>query len=125
MRNYYQSLQYALEGLLHAFATERNLKLFGAIYLLSLMLSVTLRISAIHWMMVIFTGGIFMAIELMNTALEHFTDAFDTHSNSTHRAAIKATKDIAAAASLVCAIAWGVILLIIFVPAVGLWWMGK
>lgn len=116
MRPYISSLRYALEGLCHAFATERNLKLFGALYLLSLVLSATLSIDAADWQMVIFSGGIFLAVELINTALERFTDAFDRHSQSIHTSAIKATKDIAAAASLVCALAWAVILCMIVLP---------
>ncbi|MSR87167.1 diacylglycerol kinase family protein [Candidatus Peribacteria bacterium] len=118
MRSYIQSLQYALEGLFHALSRERNLKLFTALYLISLMIAVALRLTVIELALVIFTGGIFLAVELINTALERFTDAFDVHSKSIHTGAIKATKDIAAGASLVCAVTWGVILLMIFVPKV-------
>ncbi len=126
MQPYIRSLRYALEGLTHAFGTERNLKLFGALYVLSLVLAWTLEISARDWQMVIFTGGIFLAVELMNTALEHFSDAFYTHAkkqDDLHTLAIKATKDIAAGASLICALAWGIILTIIFAPHLYLWWM--
>lgn len=119
MHNYYQSLRYSVEGLVHALKTERNLKLFAALYLLSLAISAMLQITMHDWEMVIFTGGIFLAVELLNTALERFTDAFDRHSQSIHAPAIKATKDIAAGASLVCAVAWGVILCMIFLPQLG------
>ncbi len=125
MRNYFKSLGHAFEGLFHAFITERNLRLFGILYLLSLMLGVTLRIALWEWQIVIFTGGVFLAIELINTALEHFTDAFDTHSKGIHFDAIKATKDIAASASLVIGVAWGLILCFIFVPHLWEWWIAQ
>lgn len=125
MQNYFKSLGHAVEGLFHAFLTERNLRLFGVFYLLSLMLSVTLRISLWEWQIVIFTGGVFLGIELINTALERFTDAFDTHSRGIHYSAIKATKDIAASASLVCGISWGLVLCFIFVPHLWDWWLAQ
>ena len=125
MQSYLSSLRFALQGLFHAFRTERNLKLFGSLYLLTLMVAVALRIEIWDWSTVIFTGGVFLAVELLNTALEHFTDAFDLHSKSIHAPAVKATKDIAAGASLVCAVAWGLILCIVFVPYVMNWWVSN
>lgn len=125
MRNYFKSLGHAFEGLFHAFLTERNLRLFGIFYLLSLMLGVTLRIALWEWQIVIFTGGVFLSIELLNTALEHFTDAFDAHSRSIHYSAIKATKDIAASASLVIGMAWGLVLCFIFIPHLWIWWLDQ
>ncbi len=119
MRHYYQSLRYSLEGLRHALVTERNLRLFVGLYALSLILGCLVTITIRDWEMIIFTGGIFLSVELINTALERFTDAFDAHSQSIHSSAIKATKDIAAGASLVCAVAWGVILCMIFLPVIG------
>lgn len=116
MTSYYTSFRFALDGLIRAFGTERNLQSFGAVYVMSLILGWILGIGARDWEVVIFTGAVFLSIELLNTALEHFTDAFDLHSKSIHTSAIKATKDIAAGASLVCATAWGVILLMILLP---------
>jgi diacylglycerol kinase len=118
MRSYWNSLRYALSGLTHALKTERNLKLFVALYVLSFVIGAILGIRSRDWEILIFTGGVFIAVELMNTAIEHFTDAFDIHSNKLHKAAVKATKDIAAAASLVCAVAWGLTLLMIYLPYV-------
>ena len=116
MRSYVQSLLYALAGLSHAFQTEKNLKLFTVLYVLSLAIAAGVQVRSRDWEVLIFGGGIFLSFELVNTALEHLTDAFDDHSKSTHAKAIKATKDIAAGASLVCAVAWGVITLMVFWP---------
>lgn len=122
MRTSFKSLRHAVDGLSHAFVTERNLRLFGVLYLLSLMLGIALQISLWEWQIVIVTGGIFLSFELINTALEHFTDAFDTHSQSVHSSAIKATKDIAAGASLMCAMAWATVLCFVFLPHLWAWW---
>lgn len=119
MSAYIKSLGYALEGLFHAFTTERNLKLFGMLYIISLAAGYVFKIDRRDWEFLFFAGGVFLTIELINTALEHFTDAFDTHSknqNDIHTHAIKCTKDIAAGASLVCLLAWGSVLAIIFWP---------
>lgn len=118
MRNFYRSFRYAFSGLRHAFARERNLKFFTAVYVFSLVLGWIVELNLRDWQMVIFTGGMFLSVELLNTALERFTDAFDRHSQGIHTSAIKATKDIAAGASLVCAIAWAVILCMLFVPEI-------
>ncbi len=119
MRPYVQSLGFALNGLRHAFATERNLKLFGALYVLSWIIAAALKINRFEWTLVIFSGAVFLAIELINTALEHFSDAFDDHSKAQddiHEHAIRATKDIAAGGSLVVAVAWGMTLLLTYWP---------
>lgn len=118
MRSYWHSFCFALEGLLHALKTERNLRLFVGLYLLSLVIGGLLGVRSRDWEVLIFTGGVFLAMELMNTALENFTDAFDMHSNKLHMKAVKATKDVAAGASLVCAVAWGVTVLMVYLPYV-------
>lgn len=116
MRSYILSLRFAYAGFRHAFATERNLRLFTVLYVSSLVIAALLDTNLRDWEMIIFSGGIFLSVELINTALERFTDAFDAHSRSIHSQAIKATKDIAAGASLICALAWAIILCIIFLP---------
>ncbi len=119
MTGYIKSLGYALEGFWHAFKTERNFKLFVLLYIVSIGAGVFFGITKANWEILFFAGGGFLAIELINTALEHFADAFDTHSksqNDVHTHAIKCTKDIAAAASLTCLVGWGAVLAIIFWP---------
>ena len=121
MHRYIRSLGYASEGFLHAMQTERNLRLFFLGVLCSLLLAAFFHIDTSDWIMVLVTGGTFLSVELLNTALERFTNAFykhieeakDTHK---HHKAMKTTKDVAAAASLVTAIAWTAVMIIIFWP---------
>jgi diacylglycerol kinase len=121
MMNYWKSFLYALDGLGHALRTERNTRMFTFVYCVTLLLGGFLKISMIDWRWVIFSGAAFLAVELLNTALERFVDAFHTHSSQQddiHYEALKATKDVAAAASLVLALAWAAILVMIFLPYV-------
>ncbi len=119
MRPYFHSLGYALAGLKTAFRSERNLKLFIALYVISLLMGWYFGIEKTEWIILIFSGAVFLAVELINTAIEHFSDAFDDHSKAQddiHEQAIKATKDIAAAGALMVATAWGVTVLFVFLP---------
>lgn len=119
--NYVQSLMYALDGLGHALRTERNTRFFTFIYLATLLLGGFCKITMTEWLFVIFAGGTFLGIELLNTALERFVDAFHNHSSKQedhYYESLKATKDVGAAASLVVALAWAVILVMIFLPYV-------
>lgn len=115
------SLLYALEGLAHAFMTELNLKVFLLAYACSLVIAAFLRLTPLEWAVLLLSGGIFLTVELINTALERFTDAFDAHAknqNDIHFEAIKATKDVAAGASLVAGCTWVAIMTIFFVPRI-------
>ncbi len=119
MRKYVHSVGYALEGLRHAFATENNFRLFVVGYVASLAAGLLLRVDIEKFPMILLSGGAFLAIELLNTALERFADAFDVHTkkqNDVYRQAIKCTKDVAAGAALVGAIVWALTLFILFWP---------
>ena len=119
--NYWNSFLYAVDGLGHALRTERNTRLFMFVYCITLLLGGFLKINLVDWRWVIFSGAAFLAVELLNTAMERFVDAFHTHSSKQediHYEALKVTKDVAAAASLVLALGWAAILVMIFLPYV-------
>jgi diacylglycerol kinase len=121
MKQFVQSFFYAIEGIAHALKTERNLKIFTAGYILSLGIGLMLNLEQSEWPFIVFAGGMFLAIELVNTALERLADAFHDHSvkqDDHYHDSIKATKDIAAGASLVCAVVWVSVLILVFVPHV-------
>lgn len=119
---YFESLYHALDGLWHAVATERNLKLFVAGYILTILGAAYFQFALWEWLTVLLAGGAFLAIELINTSLERFVDAFDehvTHQHDTaHLIAMKNTKDIAAAAALVIGLTSVIIEVLLFYPYV-------
>lgn len=100
-----RSVGHAYAGLLYAFKTEKNLRLFGGGYALVLALALFLPLQPWEWVALLLSGGAFMSIELLNTSLERMVDVMDDHCKSEHQShcytALKVTKDIAAAASLV------------------------
>jgi diacylglycerol kinase len=119
MRRYAYSIGYAMNGLGCALRTEHNLKLFVASYAASIVLSAFLHLHASDWMFVLLSGGTFLSVEILNTAIERFAGAFNTHTRSQqddHDSVVGMTKDIAAGAALVSALTWVVILAIIFLP---------
>ncbi len=119
MKQFVSSFLYALEGIAHALSTERNLKFFSIGYVGSLIIGWILQIDQGEWPFIVFAGGMFLAVELVNTALERLADAFHDHSlkqDDHYHESIKATKDIAAGASLVCAVVWVSVLILVFVP---------
>ncbi len=105
MQRAWKSFGHALDGLSHAIASECNLQRFLVCYSIVLLLAGRLNLTAAEWASLILAGGLFCCIELFNTALERFVDAFDEHRKSTvgdsFHLGLKATKDIASAASLV------------------------
>lgn len=121
MRKAMHSLGHAWEGLLHAFVRERNFRLFCIGYAILLSLGYFLRLSPAEWVAVLISGGIFLITELLNTALERLVDAVDElrktePSAVAYHTGLKATKDTAAAASLVSLIFFGCVAVIVFLP---------
>lgn len=121
----YRSFTYALSGLWHATRTERNLKMVMLFILGGFFLALILRITSWEWMILIIASGAVCSVELMNTSLERFADAFEHHAEKkndpTHYHLMKATKDVAAAAALVSGSAASIAALIIFWPYVAVW----
>ncbi|TSC57790.1 MAG: hypothetical protein Greene041619_955 [Candidatus Peregrinibacteria bacterium Greene0416_19] len=110
MKKVVQSFGYAWEGFVHAIIRERNFRTFFVAYFLVLLpiALVWLPLKGTETALLFLAGGMFLAVELLNTALERLTDAVDEchcaihNASSKRHAGLKATKDIAAAASLVC-----------------------
>lgn len=101
-----RSFGFALTGLKHAWKKERNLRLFAKCYVLVLIAGVCARLLAWEWIAVLATGLGFMVVELLNTAIERLTDALDSNrkldGTTGFHPLLKAAKDVAAGASLVC-----------------------
>ncbi|MBP9773753.1 MAG: diacylglycerol kinase family protein [Candidatus Peribacteraceae bacterium] len=122
MKRAHQSLRHALHGLHHAVAAERNLRLFLGTYTVVLILAEIENIPMIQWLLLIVSGALFLAIELINTALERLVDTcdelwrkIDTKANG-HHMGLKLTKDVASAASLISLCLNVVVILSIFLP---------
>jgi undecaprenol kinase len=120
MKRLRKSFGHALDGLIHALKIERNLQLFVPIYALVLVLGGVVGLLNWEWLALFVAGAGFMAVELLNTALERLTDVLDDQKKimggSRYHASMKATKDVAAAASLVSLFAVIAVIVTVFWP---------
>lgn len=119
------SFLHALHGLLHAYARERNLQVFTVVYALVLGLGGYVRLLTWEWLALILAGGLFLAVELMNTAIERLSDVLDHERKLLGRGAyhegMKWTKDVSASASLVSLIVVIAVMVVVFFPYVEIW----
>ena len=120
MKHTLKSLNYSLTGLLHALTSERNLMKFLPIFGLVLILAAILKITALEWCVLILAGGLFMATELLNTALERLVDTVhdleQMRIGGTYHLGLKLTKDVAAGAALISFVTVIAVILIVLIP---------
>jgi diacylglycerol kinase len=113
MKNLIRSLRYALNGLFSALKTERNLRFHIIAMILAVGLGFYLRLSIVHWGIIILVIGFVLVAELFNTAMERLGD---DSANGRQKKLIKQAKDTAAAGvllSAVTALVIGVMFLIV------------
>lgn len=109
-----KSFGYSVEGIIHAFKFNRNLRIasfFGVIVIgLSLYLQVT------YWEMIVLIITILIVIicEMMNASIEEMVNLITNE----HKKEAKIAKDVAAGMVLVAAMGSVIIGLLIFIPYV-------
>jgi diacylglycerol kinase len=106
------SFGFALQGIAHAFRTQRNFKVHAGITLAVIVAGVLLGISAEQWAILAVTIALVLQAELVNTALEAVVD----HVAPEFHALAKVAKDCAAGAVFVCAITAVIVGLLILGP---------
>lgn len=125
MKRMHKSFGHALDGFVHALKHERNLQLFLPVYALVLILGYVVGLLDWEWLALYLAGAGFMAVELLNTALERLTDVLDDQKKvmggTRYHASMKATKDVAAAASLISLLALIAVVGRVFWPYVELY----
>ncbi|KYP81073.1 diacylglycerol kinase family protein [Ferroacidibacillus organovorans] len=99
VRTLVNSFRYALEGLAHALATQRNMRIHFIAAFAVIVLCVFVRVSISEIMSVLFAISLVICLELVNTAVEHVVD----HLTKERHPAAKIAKDVAAAAVFIAA----------------------
>ncbi|MDQ0231600.1 diacylglycerol kinase family protein [Metabacillus malikii] len=99
-KRFYKSFMFAWSGIYQTFKSERNFQIHVMIAAIMVILGFVVRFSIIEWVIVLFLIGGMLALELMNTALEHVVDLVTQE----RKPLAKAAKDAAAGAVLVYAI---------------------
>lgn len=94
------SFNNALEGIVHALKTQRNMKIHFFTAILVLVVALFINISRLELMMVVFAITLVIAMELLNTAVEVIIDMI----SSEYRIRARIVKNIAAGAVLMAAI---------------------
>ena len=100
MKNFLKSFKYAFEGILSAFALERNLKVQVIIAALTIGAGFYFKISPIEWCVIILAIGLVLSMELVNTAIENVVNMITTE----RKPLAGKIKDIAAGAVLIVSI---------------------
>jgi diacylglycerol kinase len=108
-------LRYALEGISHAWRTQRNFRIQVVLAIAALIVFALLHASLPAFAILALTIAFVLAFETMNTALEALVDLVSPE----RHALAKAAKDAAAGAVLIAAlgaVAVGILLALAFLP---------
>lgn len=111
--NFIHSVRHALTGLLSVLRTERNFQTHMVLTALVVLVGLYFQVNRGEWIILIFCMALMMAVETLNTAIEHLIDLClgDTYNEKAKR-----IKDISAGACLITAIGVGIIGTFIFWP---------
>ncbi|MDR0325298.1 MAG: diacylglycerol kinase [Oscillospiraceae bacterium] len=96
-----KSFQYAFRGIWHAVKMERNMRAHLAAVYYIIIVGILFEFYEWDWALTALACGLVIGAELINTALERLCDGLKPG----HSPVIKAVKDLAAGAVLVCAVA--------------------
>lgn len=108
--NFLKALKCAINGLIYTIKTQRNLRIQIIIAVITIIMSIIMKISKIEWLFIIFAITLVLAAELINTGIETTVDLVTDEINEK----AKIAKDVAAGMVLITAINAFVIGCIIF-----------
>jgi diacylglycerol kinase (ATP) len=117
LRKRIESFRFAFAGIAHFVKSEPNVIIHLIAAAIAVGMGFFFAITTIEWCLVIFAIGLVLSAEAFNTSIEYLTDLV---SPDYHELAGK-TKDVAAAAVLLTAIAAATVGLLIFLPKILDW----
>ncbi|MEG6566189.1 diacylglycerol kinase [Thermoanaerobacterium saccharolyticum] len=94
------SFNYAIEGIIYAFKTEKNMKIHFVAAMFVLVLSLFYNFSKLEMIAIIVTISLVLIAEMINTAIETIVDLITDE----YHALAKIAKDVAAGAVLISAL---------------------
>lgn len=112
INRFLKSFSYAFQGLVYTIKTQFNFQFHLFAATIVVLFALFLHVSKTEWLILILCIGLVLFAELVNTALEALVDLVSPEYN----ALAKTTKDTAAAAVLVLAIAAAIVGILIFLP---------
>ena len=105
-------IKYSMQGYAHFYRYERSAILHLIVAIVIILGSLTLHMTAVEWLFMIFILLTMLAIELLNTAIEAICDLVSPGYNKL----VKVAKDTASAATFSISIALCIAIVIIYVP---------
>ena len=110
------SFKFALEGLIYAFKTQRNLQIHTTIGFLVILVAFLLKVSLPEIMILLLTITLVIVCEIVNTAIELSLDVIN---GKKYHPLVKIIKDVVAASVLLSSINAVIVGSIIFVRYIG------
>ncbi len=114
-RNLAQSFIHAVKGIYYAFRNERNMIIHLAIGFIVIIMSFTLHLDKVEFLIILICVALVLTAEMVNTAFELIVDLF--HGAKINNI-VKMLKDIASAAVLVASVFSAIIGALIFLPKI-------
>lgn len=112
---FFQSLLYAVEGILTAVKQERNSKYHLIISMIVILTGLLVQLTLVEWLWIFQAIALVFAGELFNTAIEEIVDEV-SHKN--YYLWAKKAKDIAAGAVCILSVYAGIVGAVIFIPKI-------
>lgn len=109
-----KSFKYAIIGYKNAFHSEPNMKFHTVIGFLVIIGGFFFKLSKLEWIFLVFTIGLVIGAELLNTAIEHLVDL----ATQEYKRKAGLAKDTSAAYVMVLSIMAAIIGMIIFIPKI-------
>lgn len=109
-----QSFKYALRGIYLLCSEQANAKIHLSVSIVVIITALILKLNTIEFCLILFCIVMVIAAEAFNSALEYLADRVEPNKDPL----IEKSKDLAAAAVLICSIGAAVLGLIIFLPKI-------
>lgn len=109
-KNWFESLNYAIEGVIYAFKTQRHIRYHYIIAAGALFLSLFLELPVIEFVLFTMAVIVLLFAEMMNTAVEETVNLIEDK----HHMIAKNAKDVAAGAVLIASIGVAIMAYMIF-----------
>ncbi|MGB9780783.1 MAG: diacylglycerol kinase [Caldanaerobacter sp.] len=116
-RNLIDSFNYAIEGILHAFKTQRNMKIHFGIAIAVLFFSLFMDLTRLEFVAILFAISLVLITEMINTAIETTIDIFLKNYNPM----AKIAKDVAAGGVLIASVNAILVAYLVFFDRVNPW----
>jgi diacylglycerol kinase len=110
----FRSFRHALNGIKILITEEHNARIHLVVALVVVLLSFYFKISAIEWLFVLFSIGLVVVLEVINTVVENIADFISPETNES----IKKIKDLSAAAVFIGSLTAVLVGCIIFIPRI-------